>query len=313
MNEIEDPYVQYFLSNRDSPARQKIKLAEFRAKYPEGLIFSVEGVDDKQVYFHWIRSIAPDLQYEMHICGTKDDALKLLDALRRDQTDLAKDVYFLLDNDFDGLKGREPGPEVFLTPAYSIENYLVCINVLDDVLRVELHCHGEPQCRANVREAFSKIYTQFLEVTKSLNWRIYLARRAKIRQVGALPSKLSEIAVVSLLEVAASDTAAGDAVVLEREPSAVEIEHHKPDFDSLIPQMNYRGKFAFQFFQRWLRLLASDRCSEQSRLFGKTISALSPTNNFTLDMMASRSRPPRELNDFLQHFVAEGSNSNTLG
>jgi hypothetical protein len=150
MNEIGDPYVQYFLSNRDSAARQKIKLAEFRAKYPEGLIFSVEGVDDKQVYFHWIRSIAPDLQYETHICDTKDDALKLLDALRRDQTGLAKDVYFLLDNDFDGLKGRESGPEVFVTRAYSIENYLVCSNVLDDVLKVELHCHGEPQCRAVV-------------------------------------------------------------------------------------------------------------------------------------------------------------------
>lgn len=303
MSEIDDPYVQYFLSNRDSAARQKIKLAEFRAKYPEGLIFSVEGVDDKQVYFHWIRSIAPDLQYEMHICDTKDDALKLLDALRRDQTDLAKDVYFLLDKDFDGLKGREPGPEVFLTCAYSIENYLVCNSILDDVLKIELHCHGEPQCRADVIEAFSKLYSQFLEVTKSLNWRIYLARRANIRQVGHLPNKLSEIAAVSLLEVAASNTAADDVVVLEREPSTVEIEHHKPDFDSLIPDINYRGKFALLFFQRWLNLLAKDRRSEQPQLFRKTTSALSPTNNFTLDMMASRSRPPRELNDFLQRFV----------
>lgn len=304
MNKNEDPYVQYFLSNRDSTARQKIKFAEFRAKFPKGLIFSVEGVNDTRVYLHWIRSIAPELHYEMHICGTKDDALKLLDALRRDQTDLANDVYFLLDNDFDGLKGRQPGPEVFVTPGYSIENYLVSESVLDDVLRVELHCHGEPQCRANVIKTFSKIYTQFLQVTKSLNWRIYLARRANIRQVGDLPNKLSEIAAVSLLGVAASDTAADDVVELEREPSALEIELHKPEFDRLIPEINYRGKFALLFFKHWLNLLGNDRRNEQTQLFVGARCALSPSNNFTLDMMASRSRPPCELNVFLQRFVA---------
>lgn len=299
MSEIDDPYVRHFLSSRDSAARQKIKLAEFRAKYPEGVIFSVEGVDDKQVYFHWIRQVAPSLQYEMHICGNKDDALKLLDALRRDKTDLAKDVYFLLDGDFDGLKGREPGSEIFLTRAYSIENYLVCGDVLDDILKVELHCHGEPQCRAEVISTFQKVYAKFLEATKSLNFRIYIARRANIRQVQSLPTRLSEIAVVALLDVTASHVPVSESVVLEREPTAEEIERHKPDFDSLIPESNYRGKFALVFFQRWLSLLVGDRRSDQSRLFGAAGNSHSPTNNFTLDMMASRSKPPRELQAFL--------------
>lgn len=300
MNEGEDLYVRHFLASRDSAARQKIKLAEFRARYPEGVIFSVEGIDDKQVYLHWIRRSVPNLEYEIHVCDTKDDALKLLDALRRDQTGLAENVYFLLDKDFDGLKGRAPGREVFMTECYSIENYLVSPSVLDDVLRTELHCHGEPRCRGEVIRTFELVYEKFLKVTRDLNFRIFVSRRGGIRQVDRLPNRISDLASVSLLEVSASGAAIEVVVKLEREPSAGEMELHAPDFNELIPQAHYRGKFALMFFQRWLSLLARDRKSEESQLFPNVARNLSPVNNFTLDMMAARATAPPELHSFLQ-------------
>lgn len=300
MNEAEDPYVRHFLASRDSAARQKIRLAEFRAKYPEGIIFSVEGIDDKQIYFHWIRKSVPDLEYEVHICDTKDDALKLLDALRRDKTGLAKDIYFLLDRDFDGLKGRESGSEVLLTESYSIENYLVCAGVLDDILKVELHCHGEPQCRGEVVVAFEDVYGKFLAVTKSLNFRIFISRRGNIRQVDRLPNRLTDVAAVSLLDVTAGELPVTEAVKLEREPTIEEIKFHQADFDALTPRAHYRGKFALMFFQRWLSLLVGDRRSDEPRLFSTVAKSHSPANNFTLDMMAGRAKVPPELHGFLQ-------------
>lgn len=300
---MSDPYVEHLRAGRDSSARQKIRLAQLRAKYPQGYILSVEGADDKQVYLHWIRRIAPQLPYEALVCETKDEALKLLDALRRDETGLSKDVYFLLDSDFDGLKGRQPGDEVYLTAAYSIENYLVHSGAVADVLNIELHCNGEPQCRRSVLAAFEAAYAKFLQCTRRINLRIFVSRRARIRQTNALPVRISDLSDISLFDAAAGRLSAEQAVVLEREPTADELATLNTDFDTLIPPIHYRGKFALMFFLRWLHLLAAERRDPESELFKGVNSDRSPSNNFTLDMLAARSQIPAELPVFLERMT----------
>jgi hypothetical protein len=113
---------------------------------------------------------------------------------------LNKGVYFFIDKDFDGLKGYDKGPDVYVTETYSFENALVTSEVLREILTVDMHCHSAPQIRDAVVEKFEEVYSSFLDVTRAHNHRIYLARRLGIDSK-PLPDKLNRLATVSLLKV----------------------------------------------------------------------------------------------------------------
>lgn len=36
------------------------------------MVFAFEGVDDKTVYYHWIKSLSPELTYEFFVCKGKE-------------------------------------------------------------------------------------------------------------------------------------------------------------------------------------------------------------------------------------------------
>jgi len=170
-----DPYLEDLRVARESRAVIKTELATFisgcnsRAK-----IFAFEGADDRKVYYHWIKMLDENIQYEAFICKTKIRALKLLDALRDDATSLGERVYFFIDRDFDDLQGREVTDNVYLTEKYSIENYLVCKDVVSDILLLDLQCAGAEKTRSQALDLFESNYRSFLECTKDLNFRIFL-------------------------------------------------------------------------------------------------------------------------------------------
>jgi hypothetical protein len=45
---------------------------------------------------------------------------------------------FFVDRDFDDLQGRLPDNTVYMTETYSIENCIVCREVLEDILKMPL-------------------------------------------------------------------------------------------------------------------------------------------------------------------------------
>lgn len=284
---------------RDAPAVHKASLAALRAHEPDVVVFACEGVDDKKVYFHWLRNSQIKFGYEFIVCNGKEKVLKFRELLSRDVTGLHKDVYFFIDKDFDGLKGYATGTDIYLTETYSFENALVTSEILREILTVDMHCHGEPQIRDNVIEKFEEIYLSFLTVTRAHNHRIYLARRLGINSK-SLPDKLNKLATVSLLKVDFAEKSVNEAVVLDREPSQSEIYQHEADFSSLEPKRDYRGKFALLFFIRWLEFLGKDRNSENSNLFKSVTkpSALA-TTQYSLDSIASKSLPPDSFKVFI--------------
>ncbi|MBN8282490.1 DUF4435 domain-containing protein [Zoogloea sp.] len=284
---------------RDAPAVFKASLAALRAHNPDTVAFACEGVDDKKVYFQWIKNSNIKFGYEFIVCNGKEKVLKFRELLRRDVAGLNKDVYFFVDKDFDGLKGYATGPDVYLTETYSFENVLVTSEVLREILAVDMHCHSEPQIRDSVIEKFDEIYSSFLDVTRAHNHRIYLARRLGINS-RPLPDKLNKLATVGLLKVEFAEKSVNEAIVLDREPSQPEIDQHEADFGSLEPRRDYRGKFALLFFARWLELLGRDRNSEESSLFGGVMKpSASATIQYSLDSIASRSLPPYSFKEFI--------------
>lgn len=298
---VKDDYFEKIKNSAKSPVVEKSEFAAFSSSVPDDhKIFSFEGRDDKIVYDHWVRWIDSDLRYEPYVSKNKCANLKLFDSLCRDLTGLGDRVYFFVDRDFDDLQGRRAHNRLFVTDRYSVENYLVCDKLLDEVLKIEFHCNGHFGCRENVVEKFKEVYSQFLEVTQEVNFRLFVAARECIRRVEDLPSGVNLIANVSLDAVSASGVDPKDIVKLEREPTEEETSRWRAEFDALDRKERYRGKFALGFFVKWLSLLRQDRLSKDSKCFEAVpVPEYGVKGNFSFDSLAPRAAFPEGLSAFL--------------
>lgn len=297
----EDEYLKSIIKSKQVEAVIKVGFITFASGVPEELkILAYEGNDDKIVYYHWINRLNPTLKYEPYVCNNKTNVLRLFDILNRDLTGLNKRVYFFVDKDFDGLQGRVANEKIFITCKYSIENYLVDCRVLNDLLKIDFHCSGYNQFREEIITKFQLLYSQFLEHTKQINFRIFLARKLKIKETEHLPSTINLLANVNLEEIFKIDAPLDEIVKLEREPTTKEIEDLIPEFESLDKASDYRGKFSLFFFSKWLSLLREDRCAENPIIFNnipKTTATI--RGDFSLLALAPKSEPPEHLYNFL--------------
>jgi hypothetical protein len=300
-----DALIQSLRDARNVPAVLKTKLAAIRTHSAQVAVFAFEGIDDKIIYFHWLKQISPSLGYEVLICNGKGRLLEFRRLLQRDVTGLKEHVYFFVDHDFDGLRGHRAGNDIFVTEGYSVENCIVSRDVLDQILRGELHCHSEPGARVAVLELFDRVYDSFLLLTRPYNERIFVARRFGIQNKRPWPSKINQLAKVTLYDVAQSDQTPRDVVELEREPTEAEMEGCANEFSRLDPRTKFRGKFAVLFFVRWLQLLGDDRNSADSKVFSSLERPLSAANGrLPLDSLASKSNPPTTLRPFVELMLA---------
>jgi hypothetical protein len=305
-----DDYLHDMKIGLSARAVIKAELANFRSSCQAVHVFACEGISDTLIYSHWIAKLCPDLEYEPFICRNKNQLLQLLDSMRSDLNGLSKNVYFLVDRDFDELKGRELTNSVFMTEGYSIENYLVCTNVLSDLLKIELHCHGSVETRSKIISLFEETYENFLNQTTEINFRIYLARKLEIKQIKDLPNRLNEIANVNLDTVGVGREHPSISVQLEREPTESEIVEHKAAFDKLDRRTRYRGKFALLFFTKWLSLLLTERNSNDSKLFSKLPQeGFAGKGPFTFEVLAARSKPSEVFSDFLSAITQKKENT----
>lgn len=292
--------VQKMREARNSPAVHKLTLATIRANSSQCLVFVCEGVDDKKVYFHWLRSINPALDYEFQVCNGKGFLLEFRKLLQRDISGLDRKVYFFVDRDFDGLRGYPLGQDIYISDFYSFENWLVTKEVLDNILCIELHCHGERQARESVLATFEMVYSSFLKVTKPHNERIFLARHLGIN-TKPFPKSVGKLAHVTLTDVQPHQENSVIVIKLEREPTELEIEEKIDKFGEIVPHEGYRGKFALLFFLRWIELLGNDRNSDNPVLF-KLVrkSAANANGQLSLDSVAAKSLPPLPFRRFIE-------------
>lgn len=263
-------------------------------------VFAFEGPDDKTVYYHWVQKLRNDFTYEPYVCKNKHKALQLYDVINKDKTGFATSTYVFIDRDFDGLRGRAPGRALFMPDNYSVENYIVCEQVLQDLLKNDFHCADE-RIRGHAIKRFGEIYQHFLHLTSGMNYRIFSARRFKIRQIDDLPTKIGQIADIHLDRCEPGRLAASEAVKLHRELDDMEKATATEEFALLDQRKNFRGKFALLFFVKWLGLLRADRLSEASVLFaGLPKPEYAIRGDFSLASLAPLAPSPPNLGPFLQ-------------
>jgi hypothetical protein len=297
---LDDRLLDEMRSARRSPAVLKTRLASLRSVLPTLPIFAIEGIDDKPVYFQWVQRLRPGLDYEPFPCGGKRYVLQLLGLLARDLGGLRDGVYFFIDRDFDEWAGFTKTGTAFMTDRYSTESYLVGEGVLDHLLRDEFHCHAAPETRDRVIELFKELYSNFLSLTSQLNFRLYCAKRLGIEVVGGVPDKIGPFVDISFNQIKLATPRVEQLITLAREPTDAEICEVGPDFAELAPRLRYRGKYALQFFIKWMQVLGDERIAGSTPLFAGADSVTKiRSTDIPLGILASRSELPDGLQEFL--------------
>jgi hypothetical protein len=296
----EEALLEDMLESRDVAAVLKTRLAQLKSGAPDVPVFAFEGPDDKLVYYAWVGRVDRDLRYEPFICNGKAGVLELRRMVRRDLNDIGKGVYFFVDRDFDDLRGEDASDDLFMTDRYSVENYLVEEYVLDELLKNEFHCHGGPKERESALNLFLTMYAEFLEVTRPINHRLYVARMLRIDLIKRLPERVGPLAQVTLDRVVSSDVSAQDLVQMEREPSVEEYDSCTATFNELPPKNRYRGKFCLSFFNKWLEHLVKDRNSDEPVYFTTSVGEHKANYGLlTLGTLAGKSKLPVGFVEFL--------------
>lgn len=307
-----DLAVEALKAARNRPAVLKLQIAKLRAASPMLPILVFEGDDDKIIYYHWIEKIRPRWKYASFPCGGKGQVLKLRTSLQRDVTGLSAGIYFLVDRDYDDLRDQQPGPDIFMTDAYSVENYLVSDDVLEKILEIEFHCHGAPDVRALIKDRFRESYGNFLEVTKEINRRLYIARRNRI-EIKSISDNINDIASVALGSTAVGRRSAEDVISHATPSGDIDLNDEESDiFDEFDPKKRYRGKFALIFFMKWLHLLAEENKVDDRGVFrGLDSRAPFRFHELGLNCFASRSTWPSALDKFLENVQPPPSRADT--
>ena len=112
---------------------------------------------------------------------------------------------------------------------------------------------------------------------------------------------------IDLLKVEEKTCNMRELIRLAREPEELEAERLEGDFERLRPTLDFRGKFASQFFLKWLALVAKDRNSANSCLFDKAPKLEArASEQISLESLASKSSPPVTFENFIKKIAMGG-------
>ena len=151
----------------NAPSVVKMALANLRASVQDRIIVAVEGKGDVAAYQSWFQRIQGNAKCVFLVCGNKDKVLALRESLYRDKNNLLNGVYFVIDRDFDDLKGRLPCERLYMTDRYSIENYFTDRETIECFLNVEFDLNGAQECIGNALKLYDSALNSFLQVKES--------------------------------------------------------------------------------------------------------------------------------------------------
>jgi hypothetical protein len=256
-------YVEEIRDARHRPSVLKMRVLSLRSGDAKSPIIIFEGKSDVGPYEVWIKRIDETFYYKPLPGTGKAQLLSFRESIELSQTEGMNAIYFVIDKDFDGLRGKLESRNLFCLDGYSFENYLTTPEALESVLNDEFECadsaHNIPITLSLYNSTCEKFCLAMLEV----NFRLYLATIFK------LPRKSIENRSHKFVNITLSDVVksyeSGDLrtlIPLEQEPRNDQVEAAKENFDTMGNKMKtHRGKYIFSFFLSWLDQLASARKS----------------------------------------------------
>lgn len=225
-------------------------------------IFLVEGKDDVIVYERWLDKVDYKLTKKIIDVGNKDLVLEIYSKIkeRHERLGNLENILACVDNDFDGFKNFEKlrnDEHLYLTDMYSIENYIASEQTLNRILSCEFRCRNDED-ENKVIAVFKKDFDSFLHAVKDLNFKIYLCRKNDIKIAIKTNEDLNKNFSIHIMNVEVKNQ---NDILCYDETILFNIEEHvkssiKNTFDMLDGKNNYRGKFNYLFFTKWVQALA---------------------------------------------------------
>ncbi|PNA02034.1 MULTISPECIES: DUF4435 domain-containing protein [unclassified Pseudomonas] len=286
-------------ASRNNPQVALISYTTVRGKNPEKLICVFEGYDDLPYYETVFNRVGRSIEFASIVAKGKDQVLALRQSLQNNHYQDDK-VRFFVDHDFDGLKGYDFGDDIYVTEGYSIENHLADSAVLSSLLNSEFKCcEGDEDSVKKINILFDDFLAAFFEIMRPVNQAIFYARTHDVK-LANIEDRISEYFLFTLENITDKKSdyfqLIGWPVDLERDTSSVE-----GDFSKLDPHMQWRGKFIFELFIKFLHQLKCDRTSNAPTLFAKKAGVKFDPNGEIIRSLASLSTIPPSLSAFVAH------------
>lgn len=307
---IGDDTVRGALTDRMRVARNKgvVALQDYntlRSQAPGAIVIALEGYNDPIYYKTAIARIDSSFSWTPLVCHGKDKVLNLRILLGRNTDADAKKTFFIVDHDFDHLKNHNPGPDLYCTPGYSIENNLVSEEILVELLHGEYRCSPLSDEVAKIISLFQSRMGEFLAVMEMANRALHYCRLTGL-QSGSVEDSIGKYVSISLDKVA-SKYVNDDLVKLVGLPDKKDILNMcktSAAFDSLDRVMDWRGKYLLAFFVEFLAKLQEDRSCKVPKVFDNRKTITFNPKSSIIRSLSSISEPPVCLQKFVQCIAA---------
>lgn len=293
---------------RKARSRDVVVLQEYntlRSKFPGIVIIAVEGDDDPIYYQTSIRAVRPDLSWVPFVCSGKDRVLALRVQLARNSDADAGKTFFVVDKDFDGLKGHEPGENLYCTPGYSIENALISISVFEELLLGEFRCSPKSVEIDSLKSLFKDRLNEFLIAIKLANKALHYCRTKRVRS-GSVENQIKKYVKVTLdlVEARYDERDLTSLVGLPEDVLISQLAETEAEFEALDPMNDWRGKYILAFFVELLAQLQEDRCAAQPQKFEKKRKVSFNPRSSIVRNLSSIVRPPNCFEEFVMKISA---------
>jgi hypothetical protein len=135
-----------------------------------------EGDDDPSFYFPHIRAQDNSKDYITFICNGRIEVLKTLELIESDGRAYKRSLFFI-DKDHNDIIGvNKLNARLYQTKYYSIENYLVCLNIVNSYWVETLHLQTLDTRKAELIDCFNQTYNSFNKKMTTLMALVLLGR-----------------------------------------------------------------------------------------------------------------------------------------
>ena len=310
---MSDAGIEKLRRERENANKLLIQYNKIRSRHESALVCSFEGYDDVTFYDTMFGKISANIRYVPYVCKGKDQVLQLRQILARNVAADSHLVRYFVDHDFDGLKGHPPGENLYVTPCYSIENLLVGQVVLEGLLRAEYRCHDDyaAQDVEVIGKLFEDRVSEFISCMRDVNCWLHSARTQGII-LGEMKDDIKKYLRISLKAIT-TNAQAGELQVLigyASAPDVTKLTASLPAFEALDPMKDWRGKFWFAFFRKFLKFLKDDRGTKNPQYFAQKASMSFAPDGDIIRSLASMIAVPQCLHQFgLRMIAAQPSSS----
>jgi len=257
-----------------------MRFNKLRGKLPDERILVVEGDEDPVFYSAIFGRLGVDDCDIFFIANGKDNVLGLRDYIDRSkEAPKSGETIYFVDKDFDGLKGMPSGEDIYVTPTYSIENIVVSRSGLRQLLlsRFKLADADTFDDVDLILGKFDVLLRQHENALAEANRIIHFVRKRSLAgekyTSGSISESLSKFADIDHTDLSVRQVATGNALLdlisVCKAIDATEFDKLKNEFQSLDSVTEWRGKFLYYLFRRFVSILSEDRNSKTPRFFSK--------------------------------------------